>query len=72
MNQNFCLVFTFNNLVHRIPSFDKLVVKLGMHIFSETEDDAELTMRIRKIDVHENYDQLTKVGRSTNLSHYLY
>jgi hypothetical protein len=28
---------------------------------SETADDAEVTSRINQIDIHENYDQLTKV-----------
>ncbi|EFX87138.1 hypothetical protein DAPPUDRAFT_97418 [Daphnia pulex] len=43
-----------------IPAFDKLVVKLGVHFLNETADDAEVTMRINQIEIHENYDQITK------------
>lgn len=51
---------------NRIPDFDRWLVKLGMHNFSETADDAEVTMRINQIEIHENYDQLTKVKTSIN------
>jgi hypothetical protein len=53
--------FTSNHCVNRIPAFDKFLVKLGVHFLNETADDAEVTMRINQIDIHENYDQLTKV-----------
>ncbi|XP_046457801.1 chymotrypsin-1-like isoform X2 [Daphnia pulex] len=43
-----------------IPAFDKWLVKLGVHFLNETADDAEVTSRINQIDIHENYDQLTK------------
>lgn len=51
---------------NRIPSFDKFLVKLGVHFLNETTDDATLTMRINQVDIHENYDQETKVYRLYN------
>jgi hypothetical protein len=60
------IVFTSNHCANRIPTFDKWLVKLGMHNFSETKDDAEVTMRINQIEIHENYDQLKKVKTPIN------